>query len=90
VRPTLECHENRTRRASFESYDHLKEPEISVDMPDTAKSRSGIEKALEGLVWWCLDPNGVAILFRDERMCRRRRRCKRGSELARSWNEAFW
>jgi hypothetical protein len=72
VRPTLEGHEYRARGAAFESHDDFEETEISVDMSNASECRSRIEEALVGLVWWSLDPNGVAIVFSDEGRIRRR------------------
>ena len=50
----------------------VEESEVAVDVPYAAKCRRGIEEALVGLVWWCLNPNGVAIVCRDEGRWRRR------------------
>jgi len=72
IGPTLKRHKYRARRASFKSDDDFEESEVAVDMSYAPKRRSGIEEALVGLVWWCLNPNGVAIVSRDERWRRRR------------------
>ena len=90
MHPTLERHEDRARRAALESDDDLEKSKVSVDMSDATKCPSGVEKALICLVWWCLNPNGVATVFSDKRVRSRGRGLMSLRWVCRLWNEAIW